>query len=111
MTARGWTHGKLHPEGPVGNNARGRLRFGNGQHQMQICRVSACHFWDTDNHTFPRLVKSALVPAPASGLTESGGDGPSAIVKLVAVNAASPLRCRDQSYRRTRSSRWDQDQR
>jgi hypothetical protein len=44
-------------------------------------------------------------------LTESGGDGPSAIVKLVAVNAASPLRCRDQSYRRTRSSRWDQDQR
>jgi hypothetical protein len=49
MTARGWTHGKLHPEGPVGNNAQGRLRFGNGQHQMQICRVSACHFWDTDN--------------------------------------------------------------
>lgn len=47
-TARSWTHGKLHPEGPVGNNARGRLRFGNGQRQMQICRVSACHFLDID---------------------------------------------------------------
>jgi hypothetical protein len=45
MTARSWTHGKLHPEGPVGNNARGRLRFGNGQHQMQFAAFQRVIFW------------------------------------------------------------------
>jgi hypothetical protein len=52
MTARSWTHGKLHPEGPVGNNARGRLRFGNGQHQMQFAAFQRVIFWTVTSRKF-----------------------------------------------------------